>query len=67
MARGHLTISPAQAKRLADMGASMMGSGMIPQNFDEDDYEDAPSIIDFPVYVSKGRGKYAGHGGDSRK
>ena len=64
MARKHLTLTPAQAKRLSEMGSMMHGSGMIPSNFDDDDdqWEDH-SYIDFPVYISKGKGQYAGQGG----
>ena len=64
MARKHLTLTPAQANQLASMGMMMRGSGMIPSNFDDDDEQwQDHSIIDFPVYVSKGRGQYAGQGG----
>ena len=58
----HLTLTPAQAAKIAQMGSTMKGKGLIPENFDEDDFQDH-SIVDFPVYVSKGRGQYAGHGG----
>ena len=64
MARKHLTLTPAQAKRLSEMGSMMKGSGVVPSNFDDDDelWEDH-SYIDFPVYISKGKGAYAGQGG----
>ena len=60
MARKHLTLTPAQAKRLSEMGSMMKGSGVVPSNFDDDDelWEDH-SYIDFPVYISKGKGAYA--------
>ena len=61
MARKHLTLTPAQAKQLQGMGHMMHGAGLVPENFDPDQYEDH-SYIDFPVYVSKGRGQYKGHG-----
>ena len=42
----------------------MHGAGMIPSNFDDDDEQwQDHTFVDFPIYVSKGRGKYAGHGG----
>ena len=64
MARKHLTLTPAQAKRLSEMGSMMKGSGVVPSNFDDDDelWQDH-SYIDFPVYISKGKGQYAGQGG----
>jgi hypothetical protein len=64
MARKHVTITPQQAEQIKGMGMAMHGAGMIPNNFDDDDpqWQDH-TFIDFPIYVSKGRGKYAGHGG----
>jgi hypothetical protein len=64
MARKHVTITPAQAESIRGMGMAMHGAGMIPSNFDDDDpqWQDH-TFVDFPIYVSKGRGKYAGHGG----
>jgi len=58
----HLTLTPAQAKQLQGMGHMMQGAGLVPDNFDPDQWEDH-SYIDFPVYVSKGRGQYKGQGG----
>eukprot|EP01046_Picozoa_sp_COSAG06_P018637 COSAG06_NODE_1303_length_9931_cov_69.878255_7_plen_95_part_00 len=37
--------------------------GGIPQAFDPDDWDEITSMIDVPVYVSKGRGMYEGEGG----
>ena len=60
----HVTITPAQAESIRGMGMAMHGAGMIPSNFDDDDpqWQDH-TFIDFPIYVSKGRGKYHGQGG----
>jgi hypothetical protein len=64
MARKHVTITPAQAEQIKGMGRMMHGSGLIPSNFDDDDEQwQDHTFVDFPIYVSKGRGKYAGHGG----
>ena len=62
--RKHVTITPAQAEQIRGMGMMMHGAGMIPSNFDDDDpqWQDH-TFIDFPIYVSKGRGKYHGQGG----
>jgi hypothetical protein len=35
------------------------GRGMFPGAFDPDDWADMTSMIGVPVYVAKGRGKYA--------
>ena len=35
---------------------------MFPDAFDPDDWANMTSMIDVPVYVAKGRGKYAGEG-----
>ena len=56
----HLTITPAQYKKLNTMGRK---GGGIPQAFDPDDWDEITSMIDVPVYVSKGRGMYEGEGG----
>eukprot|EP01047_Picozoa_sp_COSAG01_P093506 COSAG01_NODE_24624_length_772_cov_2.588410_1_plen_77_part_10 len=62
--RKHVTITPQQAEQIKGMGHMMHGAGMIPSNFDDDDPQWADhTFVDFPIYVSKGRGKYAGHGG----
>ena len=62
--RKHVTITPAQADQIRGMGHMMRGAGMIPSNFDDDDDQwDDHSYIDFPIYVSKGRGRYQGQGG----
>ena len=64
MARKHVTITPAQAESIRGMGHMMRGAGVIPSNFDDDDPQWADhTFIDFPIYVSKGRGKYHGQGG----
>jgi hypothetical protein len=39
------------------------GGGSIPQAFDPDDWDEIKSVVDIPVYVAKGKGKYAGEGG----
>ena len=57
----HLTITPAQYKKLQAMGRK--GGGSIPQAFDPDDWDEIKSVVDFPVYVAKGKGQYAGEGG----
>jgi hypothetical protein len=60
----HVTITPAQAESIRGMGMAMHGAGMIPSNFDDDDPQWADhTFVDFPIYVSKGRGKYHGQGG----
>ena len=53
----HITLTPAQHARLAK---SQSGRGL-PQNFDPSQWTDHPLNLD--IYVTKGRGKYAGHGG----
>ena len=57
----HLTITPAQYKKLNEMGRK--GGGSIPQAFDPDDWDEIKSVVDIPVYVAKGKGQYAGEGG----
>ena len=41
----------------------MHGAGVFPDAFEPDDWAEMTSYIDVPVYVAKGRGKYAGEGG----
>ena len=53
----HITLTPAQHARLAK---SQSGRGL-PQNFDPAQWVDHPLNLD--IYVTKGRGKYAGQGG----
>eukprot|EP01043_Picozoa_sp_COSAG02_P092721 COSAG02_NODE_29310_length_571_cov_3.658898_1_plen_49_part_10 len=48
----HLTITPAQYKKLNEMGRK--GGGSIPQAFDPDDWDEIKSVVDIPVYVAKG-------------
>ncbi len=57
----HLTITPAQYKKLQAMGRK--GGGNIPATFDPDDWDEIKSVVDIPVYVAKGRGMYEGEGG----
>eukprot|EP01047_Picozoa_sp_COSAG01_P042659 COSAG01_NODE_3737_length_5747_cov_40.714058_6_plen_178_part_00 len=62
--RKHVTITPQQAEQIKGMGRMMHGAGMIPSNFDDDDEQwQDHTFVDFPIYVSKGRGKYHGQGG----
>ena len=60
--RKHITITPQQARQLNEIGGQH-GRGMFPGAFDPDDWADMTSMIDVPVYIAKGRGKYAGEGG----
>ena len=53
----HITLTPAQHARLAK---SQSGRGL-PQNFDPSQWKDHPLNLD--IYVTKGKGRYAGHGG----
>ena len=53
----HITLTPAQHARLAK---SQRGRGL-PQNFDPEQWADHP--LNVPIYVTKGKGQYAGHGG----
>jgi len=56
--RKHITITPQQARQLSEIGGQH-GRGMFPDAFDPDDWADMTSMIDVPVYIAKGRGKYA--------
>jgi hypothetical protein len=53
----HITLTPAQHARLAK---SQKGRGL-PQNFDPAQWADHP--LNVPIYVTKGKGQYEGHGG----
>ena len=60
--RKHITITPQQCRQLNQCGC-MHGAGVFPDAFEPDDWAEMTSYIDVPVYVAKGRGKYAGEGG----
>ena len=53
----HITLTPIQHARLAN---SQKGRGL-PQNFDPSQWADHP--LNVPIYVTKGKGQYEGHGG----
>ena len=53
----HITLTPAQHARLAN---GQHGRGL-PQNFDPSQWADHP--LNVPIYVTKGKGQYDGHGG----
>ena len=52
----HITLTPAQHARLA---TGQHGRGL-PQNFDPSQWADHP--LNVPIYVTKGKGQYEGHG-----
>ena len=58
----HLTLTPAQAAKIAQMGSTMKGKGLIPENFDEDDFQDH-SIVGLPGLCQQRQRPVRGSGG----